>query len=229
MLSVEARTESILVLACVFLWGPAAAEEPKKEHSRAIGPVPACEARKDRRFNVLFEHVDIEKMIQTMADVTCRTFIVPDTVKGKISIIGPDEGKGKIDAEHLYSAFLAALDANGLTVLQSGDFLRLCVLEQIDADLSLSGQRHVEVGEQLQDAIDGPRIAQNNELIRSLVGYHKRARARRLRPSAARLVEDALNLVGDVLNGGELHLDHAELVGRRHVELRHDFLDSLKV
>ena len=96
------------------------------EHSRAIKPVPACEAfGKDKRFNVYFQHVDVEKLIQTVADATCRTFIVPDSIKGKISIIGPDGGHGEIDAEQFYTAFLASLDANGLTVVHSGNFFRI--------------------------------------------------------------------------------------------------------
>jgi len=109
----------------LFVLGPAGAQV-EEERSRAIKPVPACETfGKGKRFNVYFQHVDVEKLIQTVADATCRTFIVPDSIKGKISIIGPDEGHGEIDAEQFYTAFLASLDANGLTVVHSGSFFRI--------------------------------------------------------------------------------------------------------
>jgi len=182
MLSVEAGTQSILVLACAFLWGPAAAEEAKKEHSRAIEPVPACEARKDRRFNVLFERVDIEKMIQTMADVTCRTFIVPDTVKGKISIIGPDEGKGKIDAERLYSAFLAALDANGLTVLKSGEFVR--IIEKSRANKSA-----------VETVVDSNEVHQTNEEMVTRLFQFRNAELEPMRAALAQLISPGAEMV----------------------------------
>src|SRR5215472_16666652 len=182
MLSVEAGTQSILVLACAFLWGPAAAEEAKKEHSRAIEPVPACEARKDRRFNVLFERVDIEKMIQTMADVTCRTFIVPDTIKGKISIIGPDEGKGKIDAERLYSAFLAALDANGLTVLKSGEFVR--IIEKSRANKSA-----------VETVVDSNEVHQTNEEMVTRLFQFRNAELEPMRAALAQLISPGAEMV----------------------------------
>src|SRR5262249_5840897 len=125
MSPVEARTETILALVCALLSDPTFGEVLSNGRPHAIEPLPACKQRKERVFNVLFDRVDVEKLIQTAADVTCRTFIVPDNVKGKISIIGPDDGQGKISAEEFYSAFLAALDVSGLTVLPSGAFFRI--------------------------------------------------------------------------------------------------------
>ena len=122
----EARTRAILALPCVLLSKPTFAEVLRETGERAIQPVPACETlRKGKRFNVLFDRVDVDKLVQTAADVTCRTFIVPDNIKGKISIIGPDQGHGNVSAEEFYSAFLAALDANGMTVVRSGSFFRI--------------------------------------------------------------------------------------------------------
>src|SRR5262249_40547673 len=66
---------------------------------------PSCEElRKSARFNILFEKVDIEKLIQTVADATCKTFILPETVRGKISIIGPENGRAQVDADQFYAA-----------------------------------------------------------------------------------------------------------------------------
>ncbi len=83
------------------------------------------EIRKNAKFNILFEKVDIEKLVQTVADATCKTFILPDTLRGKISIIGPENGRGQVDADQFYAAFLAALDTNNLTVYPYGRFLKI--------------------------------------------------------------------------------------------------------
>lgn len=89
-------------------------------------PKESCEAvRRDARFNVYFERVELTKLAQTVSDATCRSFIVGDNVKGTISLVGPENGKVKLDAEQFYSAFLAALDANGFTIYRQGRFYRI--------------------------------------------------------------------------------------------------------
>jgi general secretion pathway protein D len=111
----------VVLLACSLGSGTAAVEG-----NHPVSPATSCEElRAGKRFNVLFQNVDIDKLVQTVADATCRTFIVPDTVKGKISIVGPEGARGELDADRFYSAFLAALDANGLTVLRSGAYFRI--------------------------------------------------------------------------------------------------------
>ncbi len=87
---------------------------------------PNCsEVRRKARFNIYFDKVDIEKLVQTVSDATCRTFILGDNVRGKISIIGPDNGKVDVGADEFYAAFLAALDANQLAVVPMGRFSKI--------------------------------------------------------------------------------------------------------
>ena len=81
--------------------------------------------RKKARFNIYFDKVDIEKLVQTVSDATCRTFILGDNVRGKISIIGPDNGKVDVSADEFYAAFLSALDANQLAVVPQGRFSKI--------------------------------------------------------------------------------------------------------
>lgn len=76
-------------------------------------------------FHLDFEKVDIEKLVQTISDMTGRLFILPENVRGKISIIGPEHGKVGVTADEAYAAFLAALDANGLTVYPVGKYLKI--------------------------------------------------------------------------------------------------------
>ena len=51
------------------------------------------------RYGIYFDKVDIEKLVQTVSDATCKTFILPENVRGKISIIGPENGKVEVDAD----------------------------------------------------------------------------------------------------------------------------------
>jgi general secretion pathway protein D len=87
---------------------------------------PTCEqARRNARYGIYFDKVDIEKLVQTVSDATCKTFILPENVRGKISIIGPENGRVEVDADQFYAAFLSALDANGLAVYEHGRFLKI--------------------------------------------------------------------------------------------------------
>ncbi len=87
------------------------------------------EIRRKARFQIYFDKVDIEKLVQTVADATCRTFILPENIRGKISIIGPENKENgrpvEVDADTFYAAFLAALDSNGLSTYQQGRFIKI--------------------------------------------------------------------------------------------------------
>jgi general secretion pathway protein D len=99
---------------------------PPAGEGTTAATTPSCsEVRKKARFNVYFDKVDIEKLVQTVSDATCRTFILGDNVRGKISIIGPDNGKVDVSADEFYAAFLAALDANQLAVVPQGRFSKI--------------------------------------------------------------------------------------------------------
>jgi general secretion pathway protein D len=87
---------------------------------------PSCEeTRRKGRYNIYFDKVEIEKLVQTVADVTCRTFILPENIRGKISIIGPENGKVEVNSDQFYAAFLAALDSNSLAVYEHGKFMKI--------------------------------------------------------------------------------------------------------
>lgn len=89
-------------------------------------PREGChELKRSARFTVYFERVELDKLVQTISDATCRSFIVAEGVKGRISIVGPENGKLMLDADQFYAAFLAALDANGLAAVPHGRFTRI--------------------------------------------------------------------------------------------------------
>jgi general secretion pathway protein D len=106
---------------------PAPGAAPGAGPGQTIAPhKPSCdESRRKGRYNIYFDKVEIEKLVQTVSDVTCRTFILPENVRGKISIIGPENGKVEVTADQFYAAFLAALDSNSLAVYEHGKFLKI--------------------------------------------------------------------------------------------------------
>ncbi len=86
----------------------------------------SCEdIRRTARFTAHFERVELTKLAQTISDATCRSFIVGENVKGTISLVGPDNEQAPLSADQFYAAFLAALDANGFTVVKQGRFFRI--------------------------------------------------------------------------------------------------------
>lgn len=77
------------------------------------------------RFMLDFDKVDIDKLVQTISDMTGKLFILPDNIRGKITIIGPEHGKVGVTAEEAYAAFLSALDSNGLTLYPTGKYMKI--------------------------------------------------------------------------------------------------------
>ena len=111
---------------------PVGAAPAPTEGTASVTAVPAgakkpnCEEMKRKaRYNIYFDKVEIEKLVQTVSYVTCRTFILPENIRGKISIIGPENGKVEVDADQFYAAFLSALDANSLSVYSNGKFMKI--------------------------------------------------------------------------------------------------------
>ncbi|PZR08959.1 MAG: type II secretion system protein GspD [Archangium gephyra] len=115
------------IVALLALVPLVALAQPAPAPGATIAPKkPSCEEqRRKGRYNIYFDKVEIEKLVQTVADVTCRTFILPENIRGKISIIGPENGKVEVNADQFYAAFLAALDSNSLSVYEQGKFMKI--------------------------------------------------------------------------------------------------------
>jgi general secretion pathway protein D len=76
-------------------------------------------------FQLDFEKVDIDKLVQTISEMTGKLFILSENIRGKITIIGPEHGKIGVTADEAYAAFLSALDANGLTTYPVGKYIKI--------------------------------------------------------------------------------------------------------
>ncbi len=120
------RWSLVSVLAPLLAFGQTPPPPPAAPGATIAPKKATCEeSRRKGRYNIYFDKVEIEKLVQTVSDVTCKTFILPENIRGKISIIGPENGKVEVDAEQFYAAFLAALDANSLAVYANGKFMKI--------------------------------------------------------------------------------------------------------
>ena len=64
-----------------------------------------------------FRDADIRSVIESVAEITDKSFVLDARVKGKVTIISP----GPIDSSLLYQSFLSALQINGYQAVQHVD------------------------------------------------------------------------------------------------------------
>ncbi len=64
---------------------------------------------------------EIRDVVTLISKWTGKNFILDSKVRGKITILGPSQ----VTLEEAYQAFLSALEANGLTTVKSGKFIRI--------------------------------------------------------------------------------------------------------
>lgn len=96
-----------------------------------LGATTADEAPGCRRLSALRPvklnlrpETDIVDLVAWISSITCRQFLLPGTILGtprKVTVYAPQI----ITAEGAYRLFLTALDSVGLTVQESGTFLRI--------------------------------------------------------------------------------------------------------
>jgi len=94
---------------------------PKVEEEKGNNKALSDAERKRGRFHLDFDKADILAVITAISTWTNKNFILPENVRGKITIIGPQD----VTADEAYAAFLAALETNNLTVTPTGRFLKI--------------------------------------------------------------------------------------------------------
>jgi general secretion pathway protein D len=95
-----------------------AAPEPKKlaDYLELDSAVKGLEVK-----NFDLPDKDLKDVVTLISKWTGKNFILDSKVRGKITIIGPSQ----VSLQEAYQAFLSALDANGLTTVQAGKFIRI--------------------------------------------------------------------------------------------------------
>ena len=119
-------TALITLLAVALLASPARAEDKSRASAPTRRTLTEAE-RKTARFHMDFDKVEIVEVVKYIAEWTGKNFILPSTVHGQITIIGPTEVTG----DEAYAAFLSALRSTGFTVVPTGAFLKIVSLDSI--------------------------------------------------------------------------------------------------
>jgi len=68
-----------------------------------------------------FQNTDISALINTIAQITGRNFIVDPRVKGKITLVSG----GKLRADQVYDIFLSVLNVHNFVAVPSGDVIKI--------------------------------------------------------------------------------------------------------
>jgi general secretion pathway protein D len=77
--------------------------------------------KSDQLVSIDFNNVDIVVFIKFMSDLTKQNFIIDDKVKGKVTIISPNQ----ITVDEAYRVFLSVLEVNGYTTVPSGKITKI--------------------------------------------------------------------------------------------------------
>ncbi len=105
---------------------PGGVVEPSKD-----SPGSDRVVKKDHKYQLNFDKVEIADLVQQVADMTGKLFILPENIHGRITLIGPKHGTEFITADEVYAAFLAVLDANNLAIYPTGKYNK--IVEKRDA------------------------------------------------------------------------------------------------
>ena len=73
-----------------------------------------------------FRDADIRSVIESVAEITGKSFVLDPRVKGKVTIIAPEA----IDSDLLYEAVLSAIQVQGFQAIEDGAVTRIVPFNQ---------------------------------------------------------------------------------------------------
>ena len=85
-----------------------------------------AEATAAEKVRINFRDADIRSVIESVAEITGKSFVLDPRVKGKVTIIAPEA----IDADLLYNAALSALQVQGFQAVDDGVITRILPFNQ---------------------------------------------------------------------------------------------------
>ncbi len=75
----------------------------------------------DEEVTLNFKDADLNVVIQTVADITGRNFVIDPRVKGKVTVVS----SRPMQADELYQVFLSVLEVHGFAAIPDGDTTRI--------------------------------------------------------------------------------------------------------
>lgn len=92
----------------------------------AVSVAAAVPSNAQEQASINFRDADINTLIESVAEITGRSFVVDPRVRGNVTIIAPNT----IDADMLYQAFLSALQVQGFQAVDDGAVVRIVPFNQ---------------------------------------------------------------------------------------------------
>jgi len=92
----------------------------------SLAVVMVAEAAADEKVRINFRDADIRSVIESVAEITGKSFVLDPRVKGKVTIIAPEA----IDADLLYNAALSSLQVQGFQAVDDGVVTRILPFNQ---------------------------------------------------------------------------------------------------
>ncbi|MDG1165933.1 MAG: type II secretion system secretin GspD [Porticoccaceae bacterium] len=85
-----------------------------------------ADASADEQVRINFRDADIRSVIESVAEITGKSFVLDPRVKGKVTIIAPEP----IDSSLLYPAVLSAIQVQGFQAIEDGAVTRIVPFNQ---------------------------------------------------------------------------------------------------
>lgn len=127
------------VALAILVAGTTAETAPAGEAAPAVGR-PSATA--EDLIAVDFQEVDLPTLIKFISDLTKRSFVFDDRVRGTVSIVTSE----KMSVEQAYAAFQSALHLAGFTTVASGAITKIVPLEEAKTSaIETIGPGEVEV------------------------------------------------------------------------------------
>lgn len=135
-----------------------------------------------------YPSIEIKDLVNVMAELTGKRFIMSDKVSGKISI----NSKEPISVAAAYKVFLTALQMNDLTVIQAGKFLKIIKSrDAIKQSVETYSGRYFPISDQMIIKIVKLRYIPAAELVKSLRSlYSKDGDIKEYEPTNSLIISD---------------------------------------
>ncbi|ADY73041.1 general secretion pathway protein D [Desulfurobacterium thermolithotrophum DSM 11699] len=126
--------------------------------------LPAYTKEPNKTVQINFDSVDIQDFTKVVSQAVRKNFIIPPSLKGKITIISPKP----IPKKELFNLYVAALDELGYQVVEYKDYVKIVRNREATKESSIVKTGQIDGGDRILTYIIIPKHLEANS-VRSLV------------------------------------------------------------
>jgi general secretion pathway protein D len=83
-----------------------------------------CTVNPKGRYTVHFDRAELVKVIDTIAEITCKTIVLASGIEDTFITISTPKDAG-LTPDQFFAVFVAAVEANGLKLVEKGGIVRI--------------------------------------------------------------------------------------------------------